>query len=200
MESLICPESEPVMFKVWFDVLCFFLFLISMSYATYPNPFFAFSGLKESTNQWGQSEKHISLHLYSPCVSWITESCSCACFIIMLFPFCLMSPAAKTSAVIEGVECVMDGGRDGEGELMRDMWNQHCVRLSSVCMCISKSSCRGPGSRLSGAHLSTGSRKGSKHTHTHTLVTFHIFLCVWACPPHINDVLGHRVWRAEASE
>lgn len=190
MESLICPESEPVMFKVWFDVLCFFLFLISMSYATYPNPFFAC---------W-QSEKHISLHLYSPCVYWITESCSCACFIIMLFPFCLMSPAAKTSAVIEGVECVMDGGRDGEGELMRDMWNQHCVRLSSVCMCISKSSCRGPGSRLSGTHLSTGSRKVSKHTHTHTLVTFHIFLCVWACPPHINDVLGHRVWRAEASE
>lgn len=77
----------------------------------------------------------------------------------------------KTSAAMEGVcECVMDGGRkggrDGEGEVTREMWNEPCVRLSSVCMCIGKSSCRGPGCRLSGAHLSIGSRKDSKHTHT----------------------------------
>lgn len=77
---------------------------------------------------------------------------------------------------------------DGEGEVMREIWNEHCAGLSSVCMCISKSSCRGPGSRLSGAHLSMGSRKGSNYTHTqirtnthpHFLVNFflHFSMCL----------------------
>lgn len=41
----------------------------------------------------------------------------------------------------------------------------HCVGLSSKCMCtgtcMAGSSCRGPGSRLTGALLSAGSRKAS---------------------------------------
>lgn len=106
-----------------------------------------------------------------------------------------MSPAAKMRA-------------GGMGKVSREMWTEHCVRLSSVCMCISESSCRGPCSRLSGAHLSTGSRKGSKYTkpcarkHTHRLHIlelnkWNITFEKWASGSSVSRVLG---WEVEGSQ
>lgn len=94
------------------------------------------------------------------------------------------------------------------GKVSREMWTEHCVRLSSVCMCISESSCRGPCSRLSGAHLSTGSRKGSKYTkpcarkHTHRLHIlelnkWNITFEKWASGSSVSRVLG---WEVEGSQ
>lgn len=91
----------------------FFIYFHVLWYMHY-HYIFCFLGLKESIGQWGQKRKtySISLHLYSPCLYWITESCSSVFFvIIMLFLLCLMSLAAKMSAWIDGVECVMGKAR-----------------------------------------------------------------------------------------
>lgn len=94
-----------------------------------------------------------------------------------------MSPAAKTSAGIEGVACVMDGRRDGrreggkgEGEAMRQRCEMNVVLDCRACA-RARTAAEAP-VPISVAHTSPqgAGRAPSTHTHTLSLVNvFHIF-------------------------
>lgn len=95
-----------------------------------------------------------------------------------------------------------------EGEMERRSYERH-VKWTSCRLCVyvhahgQESSCRGPGSRLAGAHFSAGSGKGSKcpelssnprppppknqRQHTHTCIRT---LCYCACIQSGQEIFG----------